>query len=118
MPKSKETVLIANDSTKAEIDAIVSVILENVPALQVYLFGSFAKGTANESSDYDFYVVVPDHLQPIETTWKITGAIPRQLWRKRNIDMLVGTESKFNKYKNTFSFIENDVIKTGVKLYG
>lgn len=25
-----------------------------------YLFGSYAKGTYNEESDYDFYVVVAD----------------------------------------------------------
>ena len=118
MTDRKENSFTANDMAETEINEIVNVILENVPALQVYLFGSFAKGTAREHSDYDFYVVVPDNLQPIETTWKITGAIPRQLRQNRNIDMLVGTESKFNKYKNTFSFIENEVIKTGVKLYG
>jgi len=118
MTKRENITQIINDTTEIEINEIVNLILENVPALQVYLFGSFAKGTAGENSDYDFYVVVPDHLQPIETTWKITGAIPKQLRRKRNIDMLVGTESKFNKYKNAFSFIENEVIETGVKLYG
>ena len=101
-----------------EINNIVNVILENVPALAIYLFGSFANGTANEDSDYDFYVVVPDELQPIEMTWKITGAIPKEIKKSRSIDMLVGTESKFNKYKNAMSFIENEVIETGVKLYG
>jgi hypothetical protein len=36
----------------------------------------------------------------------------------RSVDMLVGTKSKFNKYKNSISFIERDVVETGVKLYG
>jgi len=101
-----------------EIKEIVNVILNSVPALEIYLFGSFANGTAKEDSDYDFYVVVPDNVQPIETTWKIKGAIRENIRKTRSIDMLVGTESKFNKYKNTLSFIERDVVDTGVKLYG
>jgi len=101
-----------------EINEIVNVILQTVPALEIYLFGSFANGTAREDSDYDFYVVVPDNVQPIETTWKITGALPKRIRRKRPIDMIVGTESKFNKYRNSLSFIERDVAETGVKLYG
>ena len=106
---------IANNE---EINDIVKVILNAVPALEIYIFGSFANGTAREDSDYDFYVVIPDGIQPIETTWKITGSIPREIKRKRSIDMLVGTMSKFNKYRNALGFIEDEVVKTGVKLYG
>jgi len=105
-------------SNNEEINDIVKTILNAVPAREIYIFGSFANGTANEDSDYDFYVVIPDDLQPIETTWKITGSISKEIKRKRSIDMLVGTTSKFNKYKNALGFIEDEVIKTGVKLYG
>ena len=73
-----------------EINKIVSVILSEVPALEIYLFGSFVNGTANSDSDYDFYVVVPDNLQPIETTWLINGAIRKNMKKTRRIDMLVG----------------------------
>jgi len=111
-------VIIDKININTEINTIVDSILKSVPALQIYLFGSFANGTEKEDSDLDFYVVVPDGLQPIEATWKITGAIPKEIRGKRPIDMLVGTESKFNKYKNAMSFIENEVIETGVKLYG
>jgi predicted nucleotidyltransferase len=47
-----------------EIKEIVDTILNAVPALEIYLLGSFANGTAKEDSDYDFYVVIPDGLQP------------------------------------------------------
>ena len=97
-----------------EINSIKDAILNAVPAKSIYIFGSFAKGTQNEDSDYDFYVIVPDYIQPIEATWKIRDAIDEQT---RGIDMLVGTESKFNKYKNVYS-IEKEVYETGVKLYG
>ena len=99
----------------AEIKEIVNSILSAVPALEIYLFGSFADGTATDDSDYDFYVVIPDgDLRAIEATWKINSAIKRQ---SRGIDMLVGTRSKFDKYKNVYS-IEKEVLNTGVKLYG
>ena len=106
---------IANNS---DINELVATILKAVPALKIYLFGSYANGTANESSDYDFYVIIPDCYQATESTWKITGTIPREIRNARSIDILVGTESKFNRYKNSIGFIENEVIKTGVKLYG
>jgi mRNA-degrading endonuclease toxin of MazEF toxin-antitoxin module len=38
--------------------------------------------------------------------------------RKRSVDMLVGTQSKFNRRKEYFYSIENEIIETGVKLYG
>ena len=99
-----------------EIKEIVKVILNAVPVLEIYLFGSFANGTATEESDYDFYVVIPDDsIRAIEATWKIReGLVGKQT---RGIDMLVGTLSKYNKYKNVYS-IEKEVAETGVKLYG
>ena len=106
-----------NVKNNTEINDIVNFIVTAVPALEVYIFGSYANGTAREDSDYDFYVVVPDGLQPIETTWKIAGSIPREVKKRRNIDMLVGTRSKFNKYRNVYS-IEREVAEKGVKLYG
>lgn len=43
-----------------EINAIKDRIRLTVMPKRIYLFGSFAKDTYNEDSDYDFYVVVPD----------------------------------------------------------
>jgi len=100
----------------AEIMDILEAILNTVPALEVYMFGSYATGTAKEESDYDFYVVIPDgSMRDIEATRLIQSAIQT---RNRGIDMLVGTKSKFDKYKKTISFIENEVVRTGVKLHG
>ena len=105
-----------NEIQRTEIDKIVNEILSSVPVSEIYLFGSFAKGTEYEGSDYDFYVVIPDGgMRAREATWAIRSAISGQT---RSIDMLVGTQSKFNKYKDSISFIEREVAETGVKLYG
>jgi len=109
------TDIYVKDNT--EIEDIVNIIVNTVPVLEVYIFGSYANGTARADSDYDFYVVVPDGLQSIETAWKITGSIPREIKKRRSIDMLVGTKSKFDKYRNVYS-IEREVAEKGVKLYG
>jgi len=99
-----------------EIKEIRDIVLATVPVLQLYLFGSHAKGTQRADSDYDFYVVIPDDtLRPLDAARKISKALRSA--RKRPIDMLVGSESKFNKYKNVYS-IEKEVFDTGVKLYG
>jgi len=100
-----------------EINEIVKNILSSVPASEIYLFGSFAKGTEREDSDYDFYVVIPDDsgMRELEASRAINMGIPQ---RTRGIDMLVGTQSKFNRRKNYFYSIENEIIESGVKLHG
>jgi len=99
-----------------EIEEIQSLILASVPALQIYLFGSHAKGTQHADSDYDLYVVIPDDtIRPLDATRKISMALRSA--RKRPVDVLVGSESKFNRFKDVYS-IEKEVLSTGVKLYG
>ena len=99
-----------------DIKEIQNIIIDSVPTLQIYLFGSYAKGTQQADSDYDLYVVIPDDsIRPLDATRKISMAL--RSVRKRPIDILVGSESKFNKFKNLYS-IEKEVLNTGVKLYG
>ncbi|MCL2775723.1 MAG: nucleotidyltransferase domain-containing protein [Oscillospiraceae bacterium] len=107
-----------NEVQRTEINEIVSSILSSVPALEIYLFGSFAKGTEREDSDYDFYVVIPDDsgMRELEANWAIRYSLVGK--QKRSIDMLVGTQSKFNRRKDYFYSIENEIKDTGVKLYG
>jgi len=107
-----------NETHKTEINEIVTSILSSVPALEIYLFGSFAKGNEREDSDYDFYVIIPDDIgmRELEADFAIRmGLIGKQ---KRSIDMIVGKQSKFNRRKDYFYSIENEVKETGVKLHG
>ena len=107
-----------NGIQRAEIDEIVNAILSNVPVSEIYLFGSFAKGTEREDSDFDFYVVIPDdsEMREAEVDFAIRQGLRGK--RKRSIDMLVGKQSKFNRRKDYFYSIENEVKETGVKLHG
>ena len=98
-----------------EINAIKDRIRLTVMPKRIYLFGSFAKDTCNEDSDYDFYVVVPDDAgNQIELSQKAYKSL-RGI-RKRPVDIVVGYESSFEERakENT---LEKIVKQEGVLLY-
>ena len=109
--------MIMDEVQRTEINEIVNNIVSSVPVLEIYLFGSFAKGNEREDSDYDFYVVIPDDtgMRELEASRLINRGIPQ---RTRGIDMIVGTQSKFTRRKDYFYSIEKEIMETGVKLYG
>ena len=42
-------------------------IINAVPLEKLYLFGSYAAGTANQDSDFDFYMVMPNNgMRPLD----------------------------------------------------
>lgn len=83
--------------------------------IQIWLFGSFAKNTANSDSDYDFYVVMPDnsgdHIALLQKAYKSLRGLKR-----RSVDIVLGYESKFKKSVQEPT-LENEVFKEGVLLY-
>lgn len=98
-----------------EINAIKDRICLTVMSKRIYLFGSFAKGTYNEDSDYDFYIVVPDDAgNQIELSQKAYKSL-RGI-RKRPVDIVVGHESSFDERakENT---LEKIVKQEGLLLY-
>ena len=74
------------------------------------------KGTENEDSDFDFYIIVKDGSgNLVDLTADAYRAI-RDV-RSRAVDIVIGTESSFEKRKKLIG-IENEVMKKGVLLYG
>ena len=99
-----------------EIAAIKDKLVEVIAPKRIYLFGSYAKGTNTEDSDYDFYIVVSDNSgDRIDISQKAYKAL-RGI-RKRPVDIVVGYEKTFDRRKNIAS-IENVVDNEGVLLYG
>lgn len=99
----------------SEITAIKDRIRSTVMPKKIYLFGSFAKDTYTDESDYDFYIVVPDDAgDKIELSQKVYKSL-RGI-RKRPVDIIVGYETSFNKRvrENT---LEKIVKQEGVLLY-
>lgn len=98
-----------------EITAIKDRIRLTVMPSKIYLFGSFAKDTYTEDSDYDFYVVVPDDAgDRIDLAQKVYKSL-RGI-RKRPVDIVVGHESSFEK-RSKENTLERIVKQEGILLY-
>ena len=101
---------------ETEINQIKERFITELAPLKIYLFGSYAEGTASERSDLDFYIIVADDTRNVvDLTVEAYRAI-REVQR-RAVDIIIGTKSKFERRKNCLS-IENEVMEKGVLLYG
>ncbi len=99
-----------------EINQIKERFIDELSPVKIYLFGSFARGTATEDSDFDFYIIVNDDTQNlVDLTAEAYKSI--RSVRSRAIDIIIGTESRFESRKNKAG-LENEVLNTGVLLYG
>ena len=100
-----------------EIDNIKDIIVKTVTPERIYLFGSYAYGTPDTDSDYDFYVVMPDGSdRPALITDSIYHALYKHSYNKP-VDILVKRLSDFEGRK-ALPTIEREVFTKGVMLYG
>jgi len=98
-----------------EIVRIKDTIVNAVPIEKLYLFGSFANGTPNESSDYDFYMVVPnDGVRPIDAIGDAHLAMRGM--KTKPVDILAGTVEIFDRRSRQLT-IERKIAREGVVLY-
>ncbi|MDO4343171.1 MAG: nucleotidyltransferase domain-containing protein [Eubacteriales bacterium] len=98
-----------------EIEELKEQFVNQLMPLKIYLFGSFANGTYTEESDFDFYIIVDDKIQDLKDLTTRAYRSIRKI-KNRPVDIIVGTESRFETRKNIPS-VENEVIKKGVLLY-
>ena len=98
-----------------EIYQIKDAIVSAVPTEEVYLFGSYAYGTPNPDSDFDFYVVLPeDGLRPLDAINEIGMAIFSL--QTKPVDLLGGRRSTFDKRRQQPG-LERIIATKGIKLY-
>jgi predicted nucleotidyltransferase len=93
-------------------------ILSCVEADRIYLFGSYAYGTPNEESDFDFYVVLPDGF-PMERLDVITK-IRHNLCNNMNdyvpVDILTNYKKDFDE-RSQLPTLERKIVREGVIVY-
>ncbi len=99
-----------------EIDLIKNNLVDYLSPEKIYLFGSFANGTADEGSDFDFYIIMRDGT---ENLTDLTAEAYRSIRsvRKRAVDIVISTQSRFDINKNRAG-LENEIASKGVLLYG
>ena len=100
-----------------QVDIIKEIIVETIPVEQIYLFGSYAYGTAREDSDLDFYVVMKDDApyRPLDAMTKIDIA----LWGHKTVptDILVNKKSRF-LHRASAPTLEQEIAEKGRIIYG
>ena len=98
-----------------EIAKIRDIIISTIPLERLYLFGSYAYGTPNEDSDYDFYAVIPnDSMRPLEAIQEIYGATDGI--KRKPMDVLAGTVEIFERRSKLLT-MEKTIAEKGVVLY-
>lgn len=102
-----------------EIEVIKQKLVDQIKPIGVYLFGSFANGTAHADSDFDFYIIVDDNEKDLHAVATSAYKAIRGV-KQRPVDILVGTKSRFDERKNRKNqfTVENEVFHKGVLLYG
>lgn len=108
---------ISDKETVENIQRIAEEFVTKLRPIKIILFGSFANGTYNEDSDFDFYIVVDDDRNVNETTRAAYRALINV--KKRPVDIIVGTHSRFEqKGKSHYSLmVEGEVERDGILLY-
>ena len=98
-----------------EILRIKDTIINAIPVEKLYLFGSYANGTQNENSDYDFYIVVPnDGMRPIDAVGNAYLAMRGM--KRKPVDILAGTTETFDLRSRQLT-MERKIATEGVVLY-
>ena len=98
------------------LNEITKRLAESIQPERIYLFGSHAVGNAEDDSDVDLLVVVRD---TDKSTREITLEGRRSLWGLQiPLDLIVCTESQFNRYGQVKNTIMNEALCEGRIVYG
>ena len=98
-----------------EIIKIKDIIVNAVPVEKIYLFGSYANGTPNEDSDYDFYMVIPnDSMRPIDAIGEAYLAMRGM--KVKPVDILAGTVEVFTRRSKSIT-LERKIEREGILIY-
>lgn len=97
-----------------ELEEIVARIIEVYQPEKIILFGSYANGTAKESSDLDLLLVKQTNETPVDRATMIRKSLRSFLFP---MDILVYTPEEIEHFKETkYSFV-SQVLKSGKIIY-
>jgi predicted nucleotidyltransferase len=97
------------------LQEIVRRLADAYHPLQIYLFGSKARGTAGPDSDYDLLVVMSDDAPPELRNSELAY---QSLWGvRKSKDVLVCTEGWFRSRATVITSLPATVIREGKLLY-
>jgi len=102
----------------ALLQSMTDEIVDELHPDEVILFGSRARGSAQERSDVDFLVVVPNSADAIRHRRKIEGRLYRRLSRfPVTKDVLVFTKDEIQRWRNVAGHVIESSMREGRQLY-
>jgi len=102
-----------SDTVKTALDAYIKFISSLEGVLQIYLFGSYAKGVQNERSDIDLMVIIEDNIDRTRTAINISKGLAN---RAIPLDVLVNRKTDFDGAACEPT-IQRQITNEGVLLY-
>lgn len=103
------------NSQESVIRHMTDIIVERFNPISIILFGSRARGDADNHSDIDLLVVMPEGTNEKETRIAIRAALCNSPIAK---DVLVDTPSRLDRYAKLPGTVQRAALKEGVMLYG
>ena len=101
-----------------EIREMTRRFVEALHPVKIILFGSYAKDTYRDDSDYDFYIIMPDDtkMNMIDATTEAYLAL-WDMHDRKPVDILMNTQSHFDGRK-MHPTMERIAEREGEVLYG
>ncbi|MBI4646741.1 MAG: nucleotidyltransferase domain-containing protein [Bacteroidia bacterium] len=91
--------------SQTQINEVVKKIVNNYKPEKIYIFGSYAIGTATENSDLDLIIIKNTDLPPHKRIYNVRMLLLDTIFP---LDILVYTpEEIYKEGENKFSFIHN-----------
>jgi predicted nucleotidyltransferase len=99
-----------------QLDEITKRLAKSIHPERIYLFGSYAVGSADKDSDVDLLAVVPDTEKSLR---KIAVQGRMSLWDiEIPFDLIVCTKFQFDRFRNVKNSIMNEAFCFGRVIYG
>jgi predicted nucleotidyltransferase len=97
-----------------DLEKLRTQIIALVNPMKIILFGSRARGTSSEKSDYDILVIMPERTNKRETAQFLYRNIENV---KISYDFIVATPDTIKKYSKIRQLIYYPALKDGEELY-
>ena len=104
-----------DNAVKAELEKLKELIINAMPVEQIYLFGSYARGTPRKDSDLDLYIVLKDDnpMRDLDAGLQISLAIARK--KSMPVDIIAKKKKEFLSRLHDFT-LERVVNREGIRL--
>jgi len=99
-----------------DIKSIGRIINQNCNSEKIILFGSYAKGTANNESDIDICILTDSKDKKLNIIRKIRKALYSYI--SKPVDLLVYSPQEFSERANSLKSIEREIQNEGIVLHG